>query len=134
MDYQTLTSTLRSYYSLKKDLKRIEERIAQLEYDMQNVKGVQYDKIPSTPNNIQNELRMLMMIERKSILEKGKEQTQSLIARLKTILEAELEPYEPMVRNCLIRNAKGETLEQLADEYGYTKSGLWKKLKKEVEK
>ena len=77
---------------------------------------------------------MLMMIERKSLLEKGREQTKSLVERLKTILEAELEQYEPMIRNCLIRNAKGVSLEKLADEYGYTKSGLWKKLKKEVEK
>ena len=133
MNYETMKSTLKSYYSLKKSVEKIDEKIDQIEYEMANVRGIQYDRIPGQSNEQNRTERMLILIEKKAVLEGDKLRIKELLGRLKKILVKELARLSDDTRNLLIRNAQGESLEKLAEEFGYTVSGLWRKLKKEVD-
>lgn len=133
MNYHTLTSTLKSYYSLRKSVGKIDDRISQIVYEMANVKGIQYDRIPGQSNEQNRTERLLILIEQKAVLEGEKLRLNELIGRLKKILVKELARFSDETRTILVRNAHGESLQKLSEEYGYTVSGLWRRLKKECD-
>lgn len=133
MDYRTFMNTYRSYLGLTERIQDIDLRISLLEYDMTGVKGVRFDKAPSTPNQASNEERMLDFIEKKAELEKEREILNKAVDNVKAIIDKEFRHISKDVALIIVRNAAGESLEKLSEEYGYTPSGLWRYIKREVE-
>jgi len=130
MNYKVFKKELESYQSLLDDLKRIDEQIKVLEYKFENVKAIQYDKQPGTMNESAIEEKRLEMIDR---ISSKMEDYQSVMRKIKAIDDdiALLSHDSQYICNL---SKKGKSYEQIGKELGYSKVGIYLKIKSEVEK
>lgn len=94
---------LRFYQS---EIKRIKERIEQIEYDEANVKGVLYSKQPGSTNPLEANLRRLDLIEKKEELEEQVYEFCILMNRIYRILNAMEQEERDLVEAVLIEKRK----------------------------
>lgn len=129
MDYKTLKNELENYYKNLNDIDRIKEEIELILYEMTGVKGIRYDKEPSSFNPQLAAEKRLELIEKK---EDKEIELRYLIASTKFI-ESKLKKLTEEDKNiCLRIIAKGISAEKVRHEVGYSKSGLWKRIKREL--
>ena len=130
MNYKTFKKNLESYVGLLSDRKCLQEDIDLLYYELENVKGVRYDKAPSTPNNNLVELKKLEMIEKISI----KEDRLAYVEQRITKINEDISLLSEDCQKICNMNKMGVSFEKIGEELGYTKVGAYLKLKREVEK
>ncbi len=120
---------LRNYSKNKKEIERLENEADVLLYDMTGVKGVRYDKIGGSTNQLMKDLRKLDQIERLNKI-------YAEIRRLKAnndYIERILEMMEPKIRQvCLDIYCEGKTFESACRELGYSSGGLWKRINRAI--
>lgn len=133
MEYRTFMNTYRSYLGLTERIEDLDTKIELLVYEMEGVKGVRFDRTPSVPDPHQAEEKMLELIEQKAELEKEREILNKAVDNVKAIIDKEFRHISKDATLVIVRNAAGESLEKLSEEYGYTPSGLWRYIKREVE-
>ena len=131
MDYSGFKNELKNYYKHLENVDRLKEDIEQIIYEMSGVKGIRYDKERSSYNpELANEKR-LEMIEK--IAEKEIELDYTLAA-IKYI-EMRLKKLSDDDRKiCLKVISDGVSAEKVGREIGYSRPGVWKRIKRELEK
>ena len=131
MKYQVFKNELRCYPEYKRTLKDAEERIDDIIYQFAGVKGISYDRIPMTfSEDLAIEQREKMM---RALAEPQKEYDHAL--RMIERIENNLSKLDSKMRViCIALFCDGYTYEHMGNIYGYSARGLWKKVKKEIEK
>ena len=131
MDYNGFKNELKNYYKHLQNVDQLKSDIEMIIYEMSGVKGIRYDKEPSAYNpELANE-RRLEMIDR--IAEKEIELDYT-IAAIKYI-EMRLKKLSDEDRQiCLKVISDGISAEKVGREIGYSRPGIWKRIKRELEK
>lgn len=131
MEYLTFKneiSNLRSYY---KSLKELEEERERLFYELRGVKGIQYDKQPSSHNPELAESFRLELIEQINQLDTEIEFTSQTIKRY----ESNLNRLPGDIRSLVVLLfINGKTFKEVGEMTGYSDNGLHYQIKKEIEK
>lgn len=131
MTYDQLRNEIRNYRQYLKDVERLKLEISNIWYELSGVKGVSFDRIPTTPNLKATESRKLELIEKKDEL--MLEYEHALISV--KLIEMKLSKLnEEDKKTCLRIMADGESFESVGQSMGYTKSGMWRRLKRMLEK
>lgn len=131
MDYQRFKneiSNLKAYY---KSMNELEAETERLFYELTGVKGIQYDKQPSSYNQEMSESYRLELIDRLEQIEKEKDFTRLLIERF----EKQLDRLPSDVRALVVLLfVTGKTFREVGEMTGYSDNGLHYRIKKEIEK
>lgn len=130
MNYKIFVSELRVYKQYVFEINKLKARIEEIEYLEQGVKGVRFDNVPSTFNPQLSEERRLELIEQKTQLER---EVERLEMRKKLVID-EFEKLDTHTRLMCLEIMNGKTLSQIGEMFGYTESGVMKKLKREIER
>ena len=131
MNYATFKNELRNLYSYERDLKKINASIEDLSYLMTGVRGIDYSKAPSMPNPEVIAENRLDLIEQMEDLLKEKQRLSLNISHIYTALSKLNENDRDIVMQIVVRKANAEIV---AMAKGYSKSGIWARIKREIEK
>ncbi len=129
MDYKAFKNELENYYKHLKNKDDIESEIEMILYEMTGVKGIRYDKEPSSYNPELSAEKRLELIERKEEKEIELDYTNASIKYIEMKLKKL--PEEDR-RICLKIISEGVSAEKIRREVGYSKSGIWKRIKREL--
>lgn len=131
MNYATFKNELRNLYSYERDLKKINALIEDLSYLMTGVRGIDYSKAPSMPNPEVIAENRLDLIEQMEDLLKEKQRLSLNISHIYTALSKLNENDRDIVMQIVVRKANAEIV---AMAKGYSRSGIWARIKREIEK
>lgn len=129
-------SDLAFYYHNKLYLEQLEEKLDDLLYEMQSVKGVDYGKIKGSYNENIISARFLALCQRKSKLEKEINYVKNKIERTEKLLDRiEKNTKEKEINRALIEAlCCGElTYSEAAENLGINISNLFTKINKILE-
>ena len=130
MNYDVFKKDLEAYRGLIRELNDYESRHSILVYELEGVKGVRFDKVTGTPNELEIERRKLDLVELINQVETSIKYTKERIGRIEMNIGKLSEDCQTI---CLM-NRRGISFEKIGRKMGYTKTGIQKKLKAEVEK
>lgn len=131
MNYAIFKNELRNLYGYEKELAKINDKIADLSYVMTGVKGINYSKIPASGNPEVSAEKRLELIEQMEDLENERKR---LTLTVKHIYRT-LGKLNDTDRDIVIKIvAKKYNAEMVAIENGYSRSGIWARIKREIEK
>lgn len=129
MDYKGFKNELENYYKHLKNVENIKKEIEDILYEMTGVKGIRYDKEPSSYNPQLSMERKLELIDQKEEKEIELDYT---IASIRYI-EKKLSKLSQEDKDiCLKIISKGISSEKVRQEVGYSKSGIWKRIQREL--
>lgn len=131
MKVESFKRILMNYYQYKESSKRLQEEIDLIVYRESNVKGIDYTKIHGTANESAISERRLSSIDMKEELEMELDYTKKAIQYIESVLNR----IDPDAKEYILRILCGhETNESVGSEMGYSHSGMWKKVRSEIEK
>ena len=131
MNYATFKNELRNLYSYERDLKKINASIEDLSYMMTGVRGIDYSRIPASPNpEVVAEHRLDMVEDMEELLAEKQRLTLN-IAHIYTTLSKLNENDKEIVMQIIVKKVNAE---KVANEKGYSRSGIWARIKREIEK
>lgn len=129
MDYKMFKNELENYYKHLKNKDKIEKEIENIHYEMTGVKGIRYDKIPTSYNKEISEERFLDLSEK---IEEKLIELQYTVSSIRYI-EMKLKKLSDEDKEiCLKIISEGISAEKVRKEVGYSKSGIWKRIKREL--
>lgn len=131
MDYQRFKneiSNLKAYY---RSMVELEEETERLFYELTGVKGLRYDRQPTSYNQQMSESYRLELIEKLEQIEKEKDFTREVIDRYEKQLNRLPDDIRVMVVLLFI---EGKTFREVSEMVGYSDHGLYYMIKKEIEK
>lgn len=102
-DVKKEISNLRFY---EKEIKRIKEKIALIEYNETNVKGINYSKQPGSTNPAEISLHRLEMIEDIAVLEEEEKAFSTLAKRIRRWLNRMEKEEKELVEAVLVERKK----------------------------
>ena len=129
MDYKTFKNELENYYKYLKSVEKIKEEIEDIIYEMTGVKGIRYDKEPTSFNPQLSNERILDLIDKKEEKEIELDYTIASIRYIERKL-SKLDKEDKEI--CLKIISEGISAEKVRREVGYSKSGIWKRIKREL--
>lgn len=131
MDYQTFKNEISNYQSYQRQIIKLEDKLDVLMYRMTGVSGVNNEKVRVSYNPQLSSERLLEMIEEKERLENE-------IKRLKMNIEStdkKLSVMNPVDKEmCIDVLARKISVDIVADRLGYSRQGIWARIKREIEK
>lgn len=131
MNFDTFKHELSNLKAYKKSLVRIQEEMEDIIYQYAGVKGIRYDREPSLRNVYMSEDAKLKMSE--ALEEPQKEYDFTLIAIQR--IERNLSMLPEDVREmCELHYVERMALKMVGDIFGYTPSGILRKIEREVER
>ena len=131
MDYRTLKFAMSTYNSNKIRLKKAEEDLDLILYDLANVRGVGYDQQGGSTNTLQKALNWLKKDEKYNAKEREVLYYRNLI---QVVDDAEKLLPELLWNMMADKYINGLTFVELGAKYGYSRSGCQSMLAREVEK
>ena len=131
MEYRTFIMNLSNLKRYKESLKNIENDLDLILYDLTGVKGIRYDKLPSSYNPSETAQKQLEMIEIYNEKLKEYDFTVMAIERIESVLKRLPDDLREMV---IEKFVDGKSYEELGRKYGYSERGMAKMLEREVEK
>ena len=131
MNYATFKNELRNLYSYERELNKINSSIADLRYVMTGVKGIDYSKTPASPNPEVVAEKRLDLIEQLEELETEKQRLTLNITHIYAILSKLNDSDKEIVMEIIVKKVNAE---KVAIEKGYSRSGIWARIKREIEK
>ena len=131
MDYRTLKFAMSTYNSNKIRLKKAEEDLDLILYDLANVRGVGYDQQGGSTNTLQKALNWLKKDEKYNAKEREVLYYRNLI---QVVDDAEKLLPELLWNMMADKYINGMTFIELGAKYGYSRSGCQSMLAREVEK
>ena len=131
MNYATFKNELRNLYAYERDLARLNEKIEDLTYLMTGVKGINYSKIPGSANPEVTAEKRLEMIEQMEELETEKKRLQLNITHIYSTLSKLEERDREAMMQIIVKRVNAEVV---AEMNGYSRSGIWARIKREIEK
>lgn len=84
---ETYKDELKHLYDYQANIRRLETEIAELYYEAENVKGIDFSKEATTPNPIASEQYRLAIFERIEMLEKIKKREVDKVASICEVLK-----------------------------------------------
>lgn len=131
MNYRTFTSNLSRLDDYRKSLDSIKEELDLILYEMTGVKGISYDKLPSSYNPSLTALKSLEMVEKYNEKQQEFDFTLMAIQQVEIVLARMPSELSEMLKEVF---CKGMTYKSVGLKYGYSDHGLWQMLKRETEK
>ena len=131
MNYATFKNELRNLYAYERDLARLNEKIEDLTYLMTGVKGINYSKIPGSANPEVSEEKRLELIEQMEELQTEKKRLQLNIGHIYSTLSRLEERDREAMMQIIVKRVNAEVV---AGQNGYSRSGIWARIKREIEK
>lgn len=131
MKVETFKDLLKHYCDYQMSIDQIRSEIDNLFYDMTGVKGISYDKVPSSFNPDISEQTKLEYIERIAEKEAELDFTYSAIRIIEMKLSKLSKEDKEICLDILNRNI---TYEEAGRKNGYSRNGMWAKVKREMEK
>ena len=131
MNYAIFKNELRNLYGYEKELAKINDKIADLSYVMTGVKGINYSKIPASANPEISEEKRLELIDELEELENERKRLNLTVKHIYRTLGRLNESDREIVIQIV---AKKYNAEMVANQVGYSKSGIWARIKREIEK
>ena len=131
MDYKGFKNELNNYYRHLRNVDRIKEEIDDIVYEMTGVKGIRYDKERSSFNPALSEERRDYLSKK---LEEKEIELNYTLAAIRFI-EMNLKKLNKDDREmCLKVVADEVSAELVAVEKGYSRSGVWARIRREISK
>lgn len=131
MNYSTFKNELRNLYSYERELSRVNDLIDNLSYAMTGVKGINYSKIPASTNPQESEEKRLEQIDDLEELLTEKQRLQLNIRHIYITLSRLDDQDRDAMIEILVKKVNAE---KVAEERGYSRSGIWARIKREIEK
>lgn len=131
MNYSVFKNELRNLFAYERSLLMLVGEIEELVYEMTGVKGINYSKIPASTNTEITEERRLEMIEQLNELETEKKRLELNIRHIYGTLSMLNEKDRKAMVDLVAKRIRAE---EVAFNNGYSKSGIWKRIRKEIEK
>ena len=131
MDYKTFTNEIRNIKAYSKSISEIKIELELLWYELSGVKGIQYDKQPSSYNPELNESYRLELLDRIESKENELDFTYLAIERYRANLDRLPSDIRWIVEQIFIEN---KTFAEIGKIVGYSDRGLHYRVKKEIEK
>lgn len=131
MDYKIFQNELKNYNQYKKSVREIEQKIDDICYKYCGVKGISYERVPSTPNpNLTQAKLIKMSIE----LEEPQRELDHTLMKIQDI-ERNLAKLPQKVREmALMLYADGYSYHYVGRLNGYSHNGIYQMMKREIEK
>lgn len=130
MNYEIFISELRCYRHYVYESEKVRSKLEEIDYELIGVKGVRYDKAPGTHNPSLQAERRLELIEKRAEIES---ELKKLEVKKKMIVD-EFNKLDTHTKLMCLEVMNGKTLKQIAEKFGYSESGLMRKLKREIER
>lgn len=131
MNYRTFTANLSRLDDYRKSLDSIKEELDLILYEMTGVKGISYDKLPSSYNPSLTALKSLEMVEKYNEKQQEFDFTLMAIQQVEIVLARMPSDLAEMLKEVFV---KGMTYKAVGMKYGYSDHGMWQMLKRETEK
>lgn len=131
MDYETFTANLKCLKAYKYDKKKVKDELDLILYRETGVKGISYDKIPTSGNPQQIAFNRLEMVEDYESKLKEYEFICSAISEIEKHLNRMPNELQYMLKDIFVDRM---TYRKASAKYGYTEAGLWYHIRKETEK
>ena len=131
MTYETFTANLKCLKAYKKEKKRVLEELDLILYRETGVKGISYDKIPTSGNPQQIAFNRLEMVEDYEAKLKEYEFICSAIRETEKCLNRMPKELKYMLKDIFVEKM---TYSKASVKYGYTEGGLWYHIRRETER
>lgn len=122
---------LKNYRFYQERIKRLDDLIDTCFYWLSGVKGIQYDKLPSTYNPELTEENRLRILEEIELHRNNKEETETKIKELDRVISLLEEDVQRHIKDIYI---KGMTYGKVAYREHMSQEGVRKRIKKELRK
>lgn len=131
MDYDTFTANLKCLKAYEYDKKKVKDELDLILYRETGVKGISYDKIPTSGNPQQIAFDRLEMVEDYESKLKEYEFICSAISEIEKHLNRMPKELQYMLKDIFVDRM---TYRKASAKYGYTEAGLWYHIRNETEK
>lgn len=131
MDYKTFRNEMLNYRKYKSSVREIEEKIDYIVYKYAGVRAIEYDKIPGSHNPNLQEKMLLKMSEELEEPQRELDFTYLAIQHIESKLAKLPEDVREMAIMLFVDNYP---LQYVGIKYGYSRSGVHARIKREVEK
>ena len=131
MNFKVFCRDMRSYKAFKEDIRRLNETIDDILYKYAGVRGIRYDRQPmSFSPELAIDVRQKMLDE----LSDPQKKLDRAERRVKECEENLAKLPKDVREMCIDLFIEEKTYEAVCMRFGYTSTGLWRKVKREVEK
>ncbi len=131
MKVEAFKDLLKHYYDYQRSIVQIREDMDALLYEMTGVKGIRYDRVPSSYVPGMADEKKLEYIERLNEKETELDFTYAAIKMIEMKLSKLSKEDKEICLDVLNRKV---TYEEAGKRKGYSKNGMWVKVKREIEK
>ena len=131
MKYEEFKRELENYHRNIENIEKLKEELDEIDYEMSGVKGVRYDKERASFNPELARKWFYYLSEKRS--EKELE-LEYLIASSRMVENKLRKLPEEDKDICMKIIAEGISAEKVRIEKGYSRSGIWKRIKRELTK
>lgn len=122
---------LKYYLWLKDMVKRLEDKLEDLLYQMGGVKGISYDKVPVNMNEQNKNENKLDLIEKYNKIENELNKYKKRLDYIDGVLGA-MNIYDRKM--FLLKYEEGLSFQQIANQYYISKAGLFYRMQRVLEK
>ena len=131
MDYETFTTNLKCLKAYKKEKKKTKDDLDLILYRETGVKGISYDRIPTSGNPQQIAFKRLEMVDDYEAKLKEYNWICDTIEEIEKYLNRMPKELRSMLKDIYVERM---TYRKASSKYGYSEGGLWFYLHREVEK
>ena len=131
MDYETFTNNLRCLKAYKKEKNKVKSELDLILYRETGVKGISYDRIPTSGNPQQIAINRLEMADDYEAKLKEYDWICDTIREIEKNLNRMPKELKDMLKDVFVEKM---TYRKASMKYGYTEGGLWYYIRRETEK
>lgn len=128
--FNQLKENLEKYESIKKAIQIKEEEMDTIIYELENVKGIKYEKVMSGGSSNNNEQKRLGLIDKKSLLSWEITSLQSKLRMVNCFVWSIKDPVKSLIQDRYFEKKK---LNELELKYGWSSTTIWRKINREIE-
>lgn len=131
MDYYKFTYEMRLLGRLYKSMTDLENEYERIIYEMSGVKGIRYDKEPSSHNPILAESIRSEYSEKLTEIENQIDKTKIAINQYESDFNQLTDEFKPLIEQLFIQ---GKSFAEVGKNVGYSDNGLYNKVRRYIEK
>lgn len=131
MNFKIFCRDMRSYKAFKDSIPKLNEQIDDIFYKYAGVRGIRYDKQPMSFSPELASETMERMLKEVSVPQKELDKAERRVRECEEYLAKLPKDVKEM---CIDLFVHERTYDAVCYNYGYTKAGLWQRVKREVER
>ena len=131
MNFKIFCRDMRSYKAFKDSIPKLNEQIDDIFYKYAGVRGIRYDKQPMSFSPELASETMERMLQEVSVPQKELDKAERRVRECEEYLAKLPKDVKEM---CIDLFVHERTYDAVCYNYGYTKAGLWQRVKREVER